>query len=306
MRRCAVSRLDSSTESRSGASSSAMPRGTASSEATVTSASTGWCASSSASAGLCTSTGRLVVGRSTPAAVTSAPTRELTSVDFPAPVDPDSTTTAGADSSVSRGMRCSVSWSTRRARDARADATSSSSSGNEVSSTSRRRSLIASRRDVAASGRSSTDAGSSLRCRAWSTVAADGSDPLTGSLSWRMADQAKHGADGVAARDDRPTEKGVTRATARWCGGPTATNNRAPEMGLAPPRPRGAVRDPSHPTRSTVMNPQIAFELAVLEHVARVEETRRELRRRRLARRRPRWHAFWRPPSGRDSQALAA
>ena len=54
------------------------------------------------------------------------------------------------------------------------------------------------------------------------------------------------------------------------------------------------------------MNPQIAFELAVLEHVARVEETRRELRRRRLARRRPRWHAFWRPPSTRDSQALAA
>lgn len=53
------------------------------------------------------------------------------------------------------------------------------------------------------------------------------------------------------------------------------------------------------------MNPQIAFELAVLEHVARVEQTRRELCRRR-ARRRPRWHAFWRPPSGRDSQALAA
>jgi hypothetical protein len=54
------------------------------------------------------------------------------------------------------------------------------------------------------------------------------------------------------------------------------------------------------------MNPQIAFELAMLEHVARLEDTRRELRRRRLARRRPRWHAFWRPPSRRRAHALAA
>ncbi len=54
------------------------------------------------------------------------------------------------------------------------------------------------------------------------------------------------------------------------------------------------------------MNPQIAFELAVLEHVARVEQTRRELRRRRLSCRRPRWHAFGRPPSDRRAQALAA
>lgn len=54
------------------------------------------------------------------------------------------------------------------------------------------------------------------------------------------------------------------------------------------------------------MNPQIAFELAVLEHVARVEQTCRELHRRRLTRRRPRWHAFWRPPSKRRTHALAA
>ncbi len=54
------------------------------------------------------------------------------------------------------------------------------------------------------------------------------------------------------------------------------------------------------------MNPQIAFELAVLEHVARVEETRREIGHRRLARRRPRWHAFGRPPSKRRAHALAA
>ena len=74
------------------------------------------------SSGLCTSTGRRVVGRSTPAVLTSDPTNEFTSVDLPAPVDPETTTTAGADSSVRRGTRCSPSWSTSRARDARADA----------------------------------------------------------------------------------------------------------------------------------------------------------------------------------------
>ena len=54
------------------------------------------------------------------------------------------------------------------------------------------------------------------------------------------------------------------------------------------------------------MNPQTAIELAMLEYLDRVEENRRELRRRRLARRRSRWHAFWRPPSRRDRHALAA
>ena len=98
--RWADSRLDSSTESRSGASSSAMPRGTLLvARRRSTDSSTGWCESSSASSGLCTSTGRRVVGRSTPAALTSGPTSEFTSVDLPAPVDPDTTTTAGADSS---------------------------------------------------------------------------------------------------------------------------------------------------------------------------------------------------------------
>ena len=73
------------------------------------------------SSGLCTSTGRRVVGRSTPAVLTSEPTNEFTSVDLPAPVEPETTTTAGAESSVRRGTRCSPSWSTSRARDARAD-----------------------------------------------------------------------------------------------------------------------------------------------------------------------------------------
>jgi hypothetical protein len=54
------------------------------------------------------------------------------------------------------------------------------------------------------------------------------------------------------------------------------------------------------------MNPQTSLELAMLEHLSRVQETERLLRRRDRARRRPRWHAFWRPPSERDSQALAA
>jgi hypothetical protein len=55
------------------------------------------------------------------------------------------------------------------------------------------------------------------------------------------------------------------------------------------------------------MNPQIAFELAILEHVARVNDTRSRLARERATRRRPRWHAWWRPPSRRrDNHALAA
>ena len=75
--RCADSRFDSSTESRSGASSSAIPRGTCSSATTVTDSRTGWCESSSSSSGWCTSTGRRVVGRSTPAVLTSEPDQRV-------------------------------------------------------------------------------------------------------------------------------------------------------------------------------------------------------------------------------------
>ncbi|HEY0117415.1 MAG TPA: hypothetical protein VGC04_01410 [Cellulomonas sp.] len=45
------------------------------------------------------------------------------------------------------------------------------------------------------------------------------------------------------------------------------------------------------------MNPQILFELARIEHQNRVEDVERELRRRRVARRRSRRYAAGRPPS---------
>jgi hypothetical protein len=54
------------------------------------------------------------------------------------------------------------------------------------------------------------------------------------------------------------------------------------------------------------MNPQTLIELARVEHANRVRDVERELRLRRLARRRPRRHAWWRPPSRRSSHALAA
>ena len=52
-----------------------------------------------------TSTGARVVGRSTPAALTCAPTRQLTSVDLPAPVEPPTTISSGASIWRSRGSR---------------------------------------------------------------------------------------------------------------------------------------------------------------------------------------------------------
>lgn len=57
------------------------------------------------SSGWQTSTGVRVVGRSTPASLTFRPTRELTRVDFPAPVDPPITASKGASGSRSRGTR---------------------------------------------------------------------------------------------------------------------------------------------------------------------------------------------------------
>ena len=54
------------------------------------------------------------------------------------------------------------------------------------------------------------------------------------------------------------------------------------------------------------MNPQILFDLALLEHRNRVQDVERELRRRRVARRRARWHAFWRPPSRRAAPLTPA
>ncbi|MCP9978923.1 hypothetical protein [Actinomadura madurae] len=47
--------------------------------------------------------GLLVVGRSTPVALTRAPTSVLTRVDLPAPVDPPSTTSMGAPAAWMRG-----------------------------------------------------------------------------------------------------------------------------------------------------------------------------------------------------------
>ena len=57
----------------------------------------------SASLGWCTSTGERVVGRITPGADTTRPTREFTNVDFPAPVEPPTTTSSGASIVASRG-----------------------------------------------------------------------------------------------------------------------------------------------------------------------------------------------------------
>jgi hypothetical protein len=57
------------------------------------------------SPGLHTSTGARVVGRSTPAALTCAPTSEFTSVDLPAPVEPPTTISSGASICCSRGSR---------------------------------------------------------------------------------------------------------------------------------------------------------------------------------------------------------
>ena len=57
------------------------------------------------SAGWQTSTGARVVGRSTPAALTGARTRLLTSVDLPAPVEPPTTMSSGASMLRRRGSR---------------------------------------------------------------------------------------------------------------------------------------------------------------------------------------------------------
>ena len=57
------------------------------------------------SSGWQTSTGARVVGRRTPAGLTSSPTRLLTSVDLPAPVEPPTTISSGASICSSRGSR---------------------------------------------------------------------------------------------------------------------------------------------------------------------------------------------------------
>src|SRR5664280_1279316 len=110
--------------------------------------------SRSVSAGLCARTGRRVVGRSTPAGLTSVRSSELTRVDFPAPVEPATTTIAGAESSVSRGITWSSSWRRSVSRDSSARSTPSIESGNVVASTSRRRSRTASRSVSGTAGRS--------------------------------------------------------------------------------------------------------------------------------------------------------
>ena len=56
-------------------------------------------------AGASTTTGRMVVGRTTPLGLTAAPASPLSSDDFPAPVDPSRMQTSGASRSRTRGSR---------------------------------------------------------------------------------------------------------------------------------------------------------------------------------------------------------
>ena len=111
-------RLSSSIESMSGASSNAMPAG---SESVVTmrrardpsvsrsvrtsSGSTAPERNQSRSSRLQIRVGAVVVGRRTPARVTTSPSREFTIVDFPAPVDPPTTTSSGASRRRALGRR---------------------------------------------------------------------------------------------------------------------------------------------------------------------------------------------------------
>ncbi len=115
----ASSRLPTTTESTSGASSSASPAGTAGCGTSCSDrspdvdgpadrarpGSTRPSANHRSSPGAQSSTGARVVGRSTPAGLTSAPTSVFTSVDLPAPVDPPTTASSGASSRPSRGSR---------------------------------------------------------------------------------------------------------------------------------------------------------------------------------------------------------
>jgi hypothetical protein len=114
----ASARLASTTESMSGASSSARPGRRAGADTIcnvlgvlarpVVRARPGsrfGRLNHGASDGWQTRTGARVVGRSTPAALTGALTRLFTKVDLPAPVDPPTTASSGASSLVSRGSR---------------------------------------------------------------------------------------------------------------------------------------------------------------------------------------------------------
>lgn len=128
----ASARLPATSESMSGASSSASPRGRFAATSTrsaplvapcgsgVPSSPVSSCCGSHTrvrrgstrspanqwwSSGWQTRTGVRVVGRSTPASLTRRPTSELTSVDFPAPVDPPITASRGASGALSRGTR---------------------------------------------------------------------------------------------------------------------------------------------------------------------------------------------------------
>ena len=109
-------RLRVTTESMSGASSTAIPAGMpslgtswiveGSVEGRVLRFSPGRTRSSSnqeLSFGWYESTAERVVGRITPEALTRLPTRLLTSVDLPAPVGPPTTASSGASSRRSRG-----------------------------------------------------------------------------------------------------------------------------------------------------------------------------------------------------------
>ena len=112
-------RLASTTESMSGESSSARPGAHGRRRRELEPARTGraprWCGSSRAgrgrprttgrSSGWQTRTGARVVGRRTPAGLTAAPTRLLTSVDLPAPVEPPTTISSGASMLRRRGSR---------------------------------------------------------------------------------------------------------------------------------------------------------------------------------------------------------
>jgi len=55
--------------------------------------------------GASSTSGRMVVGRTTPLGLTRAPAKPLSSDDFPAPVDPSRMQTSGASRSLTLGNR---------------------------------------------------------------------------------------------------------------------------------------------------------------------------------------------------------
>ena len=112
----ASSRLDRSTLSKSGASMITRPRSDVGVDTNVKLVATcqtweraPW-RTAGASSGWTSATGRRVVGRNKPDSDSRLPAMALKRLDFPTPVDPNSTTTNGAERSAARGRRYSETW----------------------------------------------------------------------------------------------------------------------------------------------------------------------------------------------------